>query len=501
MSSTSERAATGGRRTKLLFGVGAVAYGVKQTGFGGLLLLFYNQVAGLPAERVGLAIMIAMICDAVLDPVVGQLSDNLRTRWGRRHPFMYASAIPVAVLYWLLWTPPLQASQDVIFAWLVVMAVLVRTAITFFEIPNSALIPELAKDYDERTSFLSYRYLFAVAGGAAMGFATYRIFLTPDATHAVGQLNPEGYARYGAVAAVVMATAILVSCLGTHRHIPDLRKAEPSGASLAQTVREMAQSLANPALAPILMAALFGTMILGVTAGLKIYFDTYLWGLASEQIALFQLASLAAALLSVFVARGLSKPLGKRNAAIVLLAATVTASCAPILLRIAGAFPENDSAWLVPLLMVEQLLSAMTGIGCMILFSSMLTDVVDDNELRTGRRSEGLLTAAHSFVQKSVSGAGALLAGLLLTWVSFPKDASPEAVDPAIVHQLALVYLALAVCMSAAAMATLARYRITRASHAATLRALAAPGGAPSEEAPTPPVPRARRLFARRRAP
>src|SRR5438128_12311031 len=79
-------------RAKLFYGSGSIAYGVKDFGFGTLLLLYYNQVVGLPAAEVSFAIFLVLCIDAVVDPMIGQISDNLRTRLGRRHPFMYASA-------------------------------------------------------------------------------------------------------------------------------------------------------------------------------------------------------------------------------------------------------------------------------------------------------------------------------------------------------------------------------------------------------------------------
>lgn len=100
------RAEMTGLRAKLIYGFGSIAFGVKDQGFSTFLLFFYNQVIGLPAIAVGSAIAVALLADAFLDPVIGQLSDNLRTRWGRRHPLMYASAIPLAVSYWFLWNPP-----------------------------------------------------------------------------------------------------------------------------------------------------------------------------------------------------------------------------------------------------------------------------------------------------------------------------------------------------------------------------------------------------------
>ena len=187
----------GSLRTKLFYGFGSVAFGVKDNGFQTILLLFYNQVMHLPPQLVGLALAIAMICDAVVDPVVGNFSDHLRTRWGRRHPLMYASALPVAISYLLLWNPP-HWSQGALFIYLfVVAAIVVRTFITFYEIPSSALNPELTEDYDQRTALSSYRVFFAWIGGMTMYLLALGVFLTPDATHKVGQLNETGYSHYG----------------------------------------------------------------------------------------------------------------------------------------------------------------------------------------------------------------------------------------------------------------------------------------------------------------
>ena len=86
-----------GLAVKLLYGLGSAAFGVKDNGFTVLLMLFYNQALGVPAATVGLAVMIALIVDAIFDPLIGAWSDNVRSRLGRRHPFMYASAIPIAV--------------------------------------------------------------------------------------------------------------------------------------------------------------------------------------------------------------------------------------------------------------------------------------------------------------------------------------------------------------------------------------------------------------------
>ena len=128
--------------------------------------MFYTQVVGVPAPMVGLALTLALVLDAVLDPIVGYWSDNFHSKWGRRHPFMYASAIPVAVSFFLLWTPPKGWDHQALFWYLLTFAILTRDALTFFETPNAALGPELTKDYDERSALQSWRSFFGWVGVA-----------------------------------------------------------------------------------------------------------------------------------------------------------------------------------------------------------------------------------------------------------------------------------------------------------------------------------------------
>ena len=150
-------------RVKLAYGLGSAAYGIKDNGFAYFLLLFYGTVVGLEPALAGTALLIALLVDAVSDPVVGYWSDNTRSRLGRRHPFMYASALPVALCYFLLWQPP-ELSNQGLFLYLLAFAILIRTLITFFETPSSALMPELTQDYDERTTVQAWRHFFGWAG-------------------------------------------------------------------------------------------------------------------------------------------------------------------------------------------------------------------------------------------------------------------------------------------------------------------------------------------------
>lgn len=473
MPSVSSSAPPVSRATKWFYGFGSVAYGIKTNGFQTFLLLFYNQVVGLPANWVGGAIFLALIVDALIDPIVGQASDHWRSRWGRRHPFMYASALPVALSYLALWNPP-HWSAPALFAYLTIVAVVVRTFITFYEIPSSALSAEMTSDYDERTSILGYRYMFGWLGGLGMVFLAYAVFLRPTARYPVGQLNPVGYAHYGTLSAVLMLLAILISAAGTHARIPWLRQPPKTAPrSLPALAREMASTLSHRSFLMMVAVGLFTAMGQGLSFALALYLGTFFWALTSVQILALVAQGFAGAVIAMALAPALSRRFGKKATALATLLLSVLVEVSPLSLRLLGVFPANHTPMLLPTLLSFGIVSSSLGISATILISSMIADVVEDSELKTGRRSEGLFFAASSFVQKAVSGTGLLLSGAILAVVHFPVKAQPGHVPQAVLDHLAMVYLPSYAGLYAVALGFLAAYRIDRATHQANLQRLA----------------------------
>jgi GPH family glycoside/pentoside/hexuronide:cation symporter len=463
-----------GLSTKLFYGFGSVAFGVKDNGFSFLLLLFYNQVLGLPATTVGLALFIALVFDAAVDPIIGHFSDNLRTPWGRRHPLMYAAALPVAVSYMALWNPP-QLDHQGLFYYLVGMAILIRLLISVYEVPSSALAAEFSTGYDERSSLLSYRYFFAWVGGLAIALLAFAVLLTPDATHPVGQLNPAGYARYGVVASIVIFLAIVISSAGTHRFIPNLR-APPAKRKLTvrQTVTEMAETLNNRSFLFLLAASFSWAMATGLGASLNSYFNTFFWGFSAKQISILTAGVFISAFLALFAAPSLSKRFGKRTTAIALIILSVLVGTTPLVLRVLGLFPANGTPQLLSIIFVTSIVGTAFGIVASTLVASMIADVVEAAELKTKRRSEGLFFAASAFVSKSVSGFGILAAAAIIDGIGLGSGTDPAHVPASVLRHLALVYVPSAITLYGIGLILILGYKITRSSHAETLKELAA---------------------------
>jgi len=456
--------------TKLMYGFGTVAYGVKDYGFNYLLLLFYNQVLGLPARMVGLAIMIALVVDGFVDPLIGHVSDRLHSRFGRRHPFMYASALPVALVYYFLWNPPAALGRGDLFAYLLITAIIVRMLIACYEIPSAALISEMTQDYDQRTSLVAYRFFFGVLGAVFIGVLAFAVYLQPSKTESVGLLNRAGYHGYSIAAAFVMFAAILISTAGTHRFIPYLRAAPPKRRfNLSAEIKELRAALSNRGLLAMLGTGCFGSMAAGIVATLSIYFATYFWRLSPDQLSVISLSALLSAMFALLLARFLSSRFDKKPAALATAIGALFFAPLTIALRLLHLFPENSSSALFPIILGITVIHTTLMLLSATLLTAMLADTIEENEIQNRQRSDGLYFAAAFFVQKCVSGLGIFASGLVLSWAQFPEGARPDAVAPEVLTNLGWRYILIIVVLYAISIFSITFYRIGRADHAANV--------------------------------
>jgi glycoside/pentoside/hexuronide:cation symporter, GPH family len=416
--------------------------------------------------------------------LIGQASDRLHSPWGRRHPFMYAAALPVALSYAAIWNPP-HWSHGALLAYLIVSAIVIRTFTSFYEVPSSALAAEFSTSYDERSVLLSYRFFFGWVGGLGIQAIALLFLLRPDRTHPVGQLNPVGWGHYGLLAAAMIFVAIVISTAGTHHRIPTLRAPPPRRRlSLAESADEMASTLSERSFLFLLGSGVTMAMAAGLAASLNSYFTTFFWGFSARQISLLTFAVFISAMIALPLAPLLSRRFGKRATAITLIVMSVSIGIGPLILRVLGLFPTNESPWVLRII----LCTSVTGVTCTIaastMLSAMIADVVEAAELRTGRRSEGLLFAASAFVGKAVSGFGILGASIIVEMIHLRAGVSPTLVPASVLRELALIYVPTLIVLYAIALTAMLGYRITRSSHEDTLRELAAK----SEELAHPPV-------------
>lgn len=467
------------RATRLALGFGAAAPGVIVGAFDFFLLIFYSQVIGLDARLVGLAILVALVLDAVSDPIVGYWSDNFRSRWGRRHPFMYASAIPVAVSFLFIWNPPRDAGQMTLFFYVLILAVIIRTAVTFYRTPSTALIPDLTKDYDERTSLYSLRFLFAWFGGNALAVLMFFVLFPHFGTESIpdGRFNRDAYELYGIIGAVLVFVSIALSSLGTHARILHLNQPPPPRKmTLGVIFREMYETLANRSFIALFLAALLGAVASGVVSGLSLYFYTYFWEFTDRQTGLIFLGTFIAAIIGFVLAPIITRTIGKKRGAMIVGLIAFGGAPLPIVLRLFDLLPPNGTPFVFWFVTITNIVDIGLIITFQILFASMIADLVEESELKTGRRSEGVFTSAETFIRKSVQGFGVMAATLVLTLAQFPTGAEVGEVGPEAVQRLGVYYVPLVLFLYLSMIAVMSTYRIDRNVHEENLKKLSEAG-------------------------
>ncbi|NBR51659.1 MAG: MFS transporter [Alphaproteobacteria bacterium] len=460
---------------KFFYGIGAAPYGIKDNGFSYFLLIFYSQVLGLSPVLTSLALTVAIVVDAITDPLIGYISDNWRSKWGRRHPFMYFSIIPICLSYALMWNPPefIFQSQGYMFGFLVVTAVSIRIFLTFFEVPNTALISELTTDYDKRTGLMGLRFMFGWLGGIGMAFLGYTFFFQAE-DGSNGILQAQGYGQYGIAAACLMFVGMLASSLGTHKTIPYLHTPpEKNILSPRRVVKEVMDVMKNNNFMALFLASIFFGTASGFTAALSIYFSTFFWGLVPAQLAIITMLQAVAAICAVPVARRLSGKFDKRRAALGTFIFILLWGPSLLIARLLEVLPENGDPMLFPMILAHNFTNLIFVIVFGIMFGSMMADVVEDTAVDTARRSEGIIFAARGFAGKMVTGLGIMLAGAVLSLINLPRNAKPEDVEPEVLIDLVLFAAPLEAILYLSAFAMMRRYRISRQKHGRNVEATA----------------------------
>jgi glycoside/pentoside/hexuronide:cation symporter, GPH family len=418
-------------RFKFAYGVGQAGEGMFANGLSFFLLFYYSQILGLSPGLAGSAIGIAVMVDAVSDIFAGSLSDHWRSPRGRRHPFMYASFVPLSLSFFLLFFP-LVTSEWGLFIWLAVFTNVARTMMSLYHVPHIALGAEITEDIRDRTALVAYRQFFANIGGL---FALISFFLVfSPMLGEVGRFNAAAYTPWALCVAIAMGATIFWSAWGTRSVIPFLPKV-PDGprvsflALIKRLIVDFKEVTGNRNFRFLFTGVLVVFIMVGVTGTLDIYMITYFWELDDSVVLPVLVAYAVGNALGTFASVNLFSRYGKKLCLIIGGLSWAFFQTLPVVLRLIGWFPENDDTasigsyetqLVMPLLVAVKVLQGFATAQANVGYGSMMADVCDEHEYKTGRRQEGAFFAAVAFSAKATSGFGAVIAGWALELISWP---------------------------------------------------------------------------------
>ncbi|MBX3482811.1 MFS transporter [Phenylobacterium sp.] len=475
-------------RTKVAFGIGSSAEIIALYAVSSFALIYYNQVLGVPAHWIGIAISVSLVLDGLTEPLVGSWSDRTKnSKLGRRHPWMYAAPIPIALTFYFIFNPPAGLSPLALTIWCGAFVSLLRQVMTFFHTPHLALGAELSPNYIERSKVMAYNSFFTWAGGASMSWIAYSYFFPSTPQYPRGLLNPAPWPTFALTMAVTIVLVLFASAWFTRDRIPFLPQpqADVKKFSMTEFFADVWKALRNHNYVWLLVGIFFLSMMIGLKEGLRLYTATFYWGLNSEQLRLFVIGSFAGyATAFVFAAR-MHGRFDKRATMVWGAIAYSVTTAAPLVAGIMGVLTPQTPG-LVWMLIAWSALSygsmSVLQIGAM----SALADIADENELRFGVRQEGILYSTRALAAKIDQAIGSLLAGFVLFIIAFPEKARPGAVAHDTLVNLALWDGVLAAVPGVIAAICYGRYAIDRASYEATRAAILArrAAGAQPPEAP-----------------
>lgn len=501
MSSTTNRSRVS-LFTKIGYAIGGLAEGSVVWAFNGFNFIIYTVGFGLPGTLAGVAVALSILIDGVTDPLIGYLSDHWKSRWGRRHPFIYFSAIPMGASIFFIYSPPeflLSGGGDAMFLlwfeattiqwglalWLFVFASLLKFCLTCYHLPHLGLGAELTDEYLERTRVFRLNTLLSFSGGAMLAICFWIVFFPQ------GPFGGMDTFVFASSLALFSTCIILLTGIMTHNQIPYLPKTPPDRGvfSWRLFVQEMLGVFRNRNYRMLFYGLLFLASMIGVRETLNVNMARYYWEVATHLIPFFSVATILSYIIGMSMVAKLNQRLEKGGTLRISVLIAVVAATTPILLRTLGWLPENGTTSTLALpglgfsLDVEWIFLILCfGVfgyygGLAILNASVYSaigDVVDEHELETGRRNEGVFYAVRTFFAKLSNALGHLLAGIAIDLIGFPSNAKVGEVDSQVIFELGVFEGLIATLPALGAIYFYGKYKIDKKRHEQIRQELAA---------------------------
>mgnify|MGYP000936755779 CR=1 FL=1 len=388
-------------KVKLAFGLSGYYSFITWTAFSYYGLYFFTDVVGLSAVFAGAMISLGTLWDAITDPVVGGISDNLKCKYGRRRPLIIGAAVPFVIISILLFTN-WGFEDSAAKVYFVIVILLYYTAQTVLDISSSALGSEMTIDYDERSTLATYKNYFGLLATVAISPTLVLVgyfsgfFENPDF----------GWSCTLAVYTMVALIFVLIfwrTTRGYERH----RGEGGTNFSIAD-LKELFKNKAARFVALIFAIGIFSNTI---NYSIQVYYFTNYAQLTGGQIATVTLLFGVVSIIGTWVVERLMKNYGKKLAWVIGVG-----SEGIVLVAMVGLFIHPGQIGMIYALVT------LMAVGNAAIYQvpwAMIPDCVDVTELSSGKRIDGIVFGTIAFLQKASGALGAALLGVLLTAIGY----------------------------------------------------------------------------------
>jgi len=390
--------------TKIIYGSGDFGYSMTNSIIAAYFLLFLTDVVGMSAATAGIAILIGRTWDYINDPLIGNLSDRTKTRWGRRRPFLLFGAVPFAITFAMLWYKPAFTDQTALAIYYALAYVLYDASQTFVFMPYFALTPELTDDYDERTSLTSYRMVYNILGGLIAFTVPLMI---------VGSFSPQNASnvqKMGIIFGILSAIPLFLIFFKTRETQKPVQYEKPN------IFNSIKIALKNRpfVLGAVVYLATWTSM--NIVQTVLLYYVKYV--LLKESMSdILMGAIFITAIAALPLWNWVSKKLDKRKA--YALGISFWALAQVLLMTLTSSTPVG---WVVALCI-------LAGIGVSaahVLPWAMIPDAIEYGELNTGERHEGVFYSLVTLMAKVASSIAVPLTAFVLELTGYIPNSSSQ---------------------------------------------------------------------------
>ncbi|MCD6435918.1 MAG: MFS transporter [Clostridiales bacterium] len=403
------------RNDQIKYGLGNYGYGLISYTISSYLVFYGTAVLFIPGKLIGLIVSLSILWDAVSDPLMGYVSDNTNSKYGRRHVYILAGTILMAGSNYFLWTINTEITMLSKFMLIFLNVMLVKTFITIFITPYNALGSELVSDYDGRSSIQSIKSVFYLFSLLSTSSISMFIFFTPTVKYPIGQLNPDAYKNMSILISIIMLITGLISYFSTRKYLNILPKNNKLTTNLHNFIGSMKIAFKSKNYKAVLFGYSFinlASAIIG-TVGLHIFTFTFLMN--NYHIGIVFGTQLITSIVTQPIWLKISKKIDKKNAIILGLNISIV-GCIVLLymVSIKEVIRIHYGFMLI--------YAVVTGFGTSGLFFlplSMITDTVDLQELNHGKRNEGVYFGLLNFGYKVSQSLAILLFGFVLDIIKF----------------------------------------------------------------------------------
>lgn len=457
------------------YSLGECANSLVMNGIFGFAMLFYTKALGLDPAWAGLAMSISVFWEALSEPVMGHVSDNTRSRWGRRHQYMLVGGLIMAVCSYFIWTVPsgFRSSQLSIFFYLVALNLILRTGLTLFFIPYMALGFEMCSDYEGRSKLQGIRQIFNMAANFAGPAMAWAIFFT-DKDGIQATTVESNYHHMGATFAVATGAFVLLTVFLTFRWHEDTRHtqaADKAGWGRA-FLRDMKEILLDPNPRWVFVFIFIVCAGMVVVSSLQMFVYDDFMKFSGWQKSVAHGGTMIGMALGALLSMGLVKRFDKRGSVLLGGGFSIACNLALALIFLTGWVSPDATISLGGLpfpialaLFVVFHAGYWLGNGIMLpTATAMMADVSEMCLIQTGVNKDGGYSSVFSLAMRMAISFSLIVAGWTLHLIGYqvPKSGEPVQQTAAAIWYLGLVTFVIGAGICLAALLAIRRYPITR---------------------------------------